>query len=77
MSGTKHLRGNYGISGGGGRESSYLPRRDELAWDLDKRETWGGGGSRSWDRGEQSQVSGGRERRRLQECGFKGFYLGG
>lgn len=44
MSGTKHLRGNYGISGGGGRESSYLPRRDELAWDLDKRETWGGGG---------------------------------
>ena len=42
MSGTEHLRGDSGISGGGGRESPYLPRREELAWDLDKRETWGG-----------------------------------
>ena len=76
MSGTEHLRGDIGISGGGGRESPYLPRREELAWDLDKRETWGGRVGHGTG-GEQSQVSGGRERRRLQERSFKGFYLEG
>lgn len=73
MSGTKHLRGNYGISGGGGRESPYLPRRDELAWDLDKRETWGGGGVGHGTEGSKARCREGGNADGSRNTALRGF----
>ena len=48
-------KGSLWYQWGRERESPYLPRRDELAWDLDKRETRGAEGGRSRDGGSKAR----------------------